>query len=115
MRATFAQMFFNTLYLELALLCLLHQPIYSSAAEAARDRSGGGGRRQRGGGSQEVFSSPSALELNAGFFGVSVAEVFQRFRITSRPLLASNPREPSSSSSQVLTQGLVVALSLIHI
>ena len=79
MRATFAQMFFNTLYLELALLCLLHQP---KAAEAARDGSGGGGRRQRGGGSQE--ESPSALELNAGFFGVSVAEVFQRFRITSR-------------------------------
>ena len=72
------QMFFSTVYLELALLCLLHDPTYSSAAEAARDRSGGGGRRQRGAGGQadgQGDSQQSAFDLNAGFFGVSVVTV----------------------------------------
>ena len=61
--------------MELALLCLLHEPEYSTAAEAARDRSGGGGRRQRGGSGQAELITSSALTLDAGYFGVSVATV----------------------------------------
>lgn len=59
-------MFFTTLYLELALLCLVHSPAVTTA---------GGGRRGRGSGAAAATQA-SALTLNAGFFGVSLVTAF---------------------------------------
>ena len=58
------QIFFSTLYLELAILCLVHAPSGTSGG-------GGGGRRQRGGG-LDASGGATALALNADFFGVSL-------------------------------------------
>lgn len=58
------QLFFSTLYWELALLCLLHTPMVAAG--------GSGGRRQRGGSGSAVTTTSTTLALNANFFGVSL-------------------------------------------
>ena len=56
-------MFFATLYIELALLCLLHAPVYTAKA---------GGRRNRPGAIAAAGSTTSAFTIDASTFNVSL-------------------------------------------
>ena len=56
-------LFFNTLYIELALLCLLHAPVYTAKA---------GGRRNRPGAIAAAGSTTSAFTIDASTFNVSL-------------------------------------------
>ena len=64
-RVQVVQIFWNTLYLELALLCLMHAPVYTSQA-------GGSGGRRKGGGAQAAAAAGSVVALDASAIQVSL-------------------------------------------